>query len=169
MKLCLLLRGLMVLYLFVLGGCGDSKGYYYTDGATLENPWPSKKDLDPFVFDAGFFANEKKIEVGISMSKYPIEKYKDVSIEFDCSELEVLVEGKKLKPLRVMCPLGKEFLELKRISADFATPDGRPSKAVVTFPGIKITSMDSHEQIKEFSKFAVTYTLQEYERPFGVR
>ncbi len=158
---------LLLMCLFIVGGC--DKAYFYMNAGTIDNPL-DRKVIEPFIFDIQLSsADGKKITVDIFFSRISGEKYQEASVEFACPEFEVLVEGNKLKPVRVMCPSGKELLQLKRISADFATPNGRPKKAVVSVPTITVTAIDSQQKPIEMPKSTITFTLHEYDRSFGFR
>jgi hypothetical protein len=109
----------------------------------------------------------KKLTVATSFMQPLLEPYKEVTVEIACPELEVFVDGVKLKQTRLFCPVGKELLLTEQVNADFATPDGRPQIAVVKVPSIKITTVGSQEPPKVFSQSTVTFTLHEYERGFS--
>jgi hypothetical protein len=153
----------------MLEGC-NNKAYYYTNGATAANPNPATTVVEPFIFEVQVgVADKKKITVAVFFNRIGGEKYKDASVEFACSEFEVLVDGKKLKPVRVLCPTGKELLQLKQINADFETPNGRPKTAVVKVPSIKVTATDPPQAPVGIRQSTVTFSLREYERSFGFR
>jgi hypothetical protein len=169
MRLTVSGAALLSLCLLSTAGC-DNKAYYYTNGATESNPNPATTIAEPFVFEAQVSgADGKKITVVIFFHRIAGEKYTDASVEFACSQFAVVVDGKKLKPLRTLCSSGKELLQLKHINADFETPSGRPKVAVVTVPSIKVIAMDPPQAPIEAQQSSVTFTLREYDRGFGFR
>ncbi len=158
-----------VLLLFFLSanqGC-DNKAYYYIEGATHKPE--TQTVLEPFVFVTQVkFSDGKKITVGVFIRRNNTEKHKEASVEFVCSDFEVFVEGKKLKLTRVMCPTGKELLELGQINADFATPNGRPKEITVSVPSIKVTTLDSPQKSNSVPKSSLIFTRRDYKRGFGL-
>ena len=169
MRLNLFGFGLLGLGLFILEGC-NNKAYYYTNGATVENPNPGRRVAEPFAFEVQVaHADGKKMTVAVFFNRIPGEKFEEASVEFACPEFEVLVAGQKLKPLHMTCPTGKELLQLKQIYADFATPNGRPQTAVVMVPSIKVTTTGASQKRTDVPRYSVTFTLNEYDRSFGVR
>jgi hypothetical protein len=162
-------HALLSLCLPIVDGC-DNKAHYYTNGATVSNPTTATTIVEPFVFDTQIASTDgKKITVTIFFQRIAGEKYKQAIVELDCSQLEVFVHGKKLTPVRVLCPSGTELLQAKQINADFATPNGRPQAAVVTVPSIKVIATDPPRAAIEIRQSSVTFTLNEYERGFGFR
>jgi hypothetical protein len=158
---------LTILVLLAISGC-DNKAYYYTNGATVDNPDPGTVIVEPFTYSTQIaFVDGKKLTVATYINRILSDPYKEASVEIACPELEVLVDGVKLKQTRLFCPIGKELLLDKQINADFATPNGRPQTAVVTVPSIKVTAIDSQELPKFLSKSALTFTLHSYERSFS--
>lgn len=153
--------------LFVILSC-DNKAYYYTNGATAENPDPGTASIEPFTYSTQIaFVDGKKLTVATYINRVSSGPYKEVSVEIACPELEVLVDGIKLKQTRLFCPIGKELLLDKQINADFKTPNGRPKVAVVTVPSMKVTAAGSLAPPIILNKFKVTFTLNEYERTFS--
>jgi hypothetical protein len=160
---------LTILALLAISAC-DNKAYYYTNGATVENPDPGTVTVEPFTYSTQIaFVDGKKLTVATSINRILAGPYQEATVDIACSELEVIVDDIKLTQTRLLCPTGKELLLIKQINADFATPDGRPQKVVVTVPSIKVTAADSQEQAKVLNKSTITFTLHEYERSFGLR
>jgi hypothetical protein len=156
--------GLTMLVIFVIAGC-DNKAYYYTNGATVDNPDPGTVSIEPFTYSTQIaFVDGKKLTVATSINRVLSGPYIEASVEIACPELEVFVDGVKLKQTRLFCPVGKELLLDKQINADFATPNGRPQTVVVSVPSIKVTAVDGQKVI---SKSTLTFTLHSYERSFS--
>lgn len=158
---------LLLVCLFATQGC-DNKNYVYTAGPYWSSPEASTV-VEPFVFKTQVsFSDGKRITVAVPFLRNNNEKHKQASLEIACAEFEAFVEGKKLKPIRVYCPTGKELLERMHIEADFATPDGRPKQLTVSVPTIKVTALDSPNEPAVLAKSLITFTRQEYKRSFGL-